>query len=196
MQQDTRLPLSIPGAWLVRPGPEHLAEGLAALDAGWSADTLRGAAAAREEAEALRRDPAAWMARSDDPVGEGLVTLPDGSQAQRLPWMRRWIWDGGFCGSINLRWQPGTAELPPHVLGHIGYAVVPWRRGRGLASAALAAMLGPARALGLPWVELTTDDDNLASQRVIARNGGALVERFTKPAAYGGHTGQRWRIPL
>src|SRR5574343_1405070 len=144
--QDTLLPLAIAGAWLVRPGPEHLAAGLAALDAGWSADTQRGADAAREEAEALRRDPEAWIAGSDDPVGVGTVTLPDGSRAQRLPWMRRWIWDGDFCGSITLRWQPGTPELPPHVLGHIGYAVVPGKRGRGLARAALAAMLAPARA--------------------------------------------------
>lgn len=194
--QDTLLPLTIAGAWLVRPGPEHLAAGLAALDAGWSADTQRGADAAREEAEALRRDPEAWMAGSDDPVGVGTVTLPDGSRAQRLPWMRRWIWDGDFCGSINLRWQPGTPELPPHVLGHIGYAVVPDKRGRGLARAALAAMLAPARARGLPWVELTTDEDNLASQRVIAHNGGVLVERFTKPAAHGGRPGLRWRITL
>lgn len=194
--QDTLLPLTIAGAWLVRPGPEHLAAGLAALDAGWSADTQRGAAAAREEAEALRRDPEAWMAGSDDPVGVGTVTLPDGSQARRLPWMRRWIWDGDFCGSINLRWQPGTPELPPHVLGHIGYAVVPDKRGRGLARAALAAMLAPARARGLPWVELTTDEDNLASQRVIAHNGGVLVERFSKPAAHGGRPGLRWRITL
>jgi predicted acetyltransferase len=40
------------------------------------------------------------------------------------------MWDGDFAGAINLRWQPGTAELPPHCLGHIGYGVVPWKRGR------------------------------------------------------------------
>jgi predicted acetyltransferase len=42
------------------------------------------------------------------------------------------MWDGEFCGSIGLRWLPGTEELPPHCLGHIGYAVVPWKRRLGL----------------------------------------------------------------
>ena len=33
-------------------------------------------------------------------------------------------------------------------------------------------MLGEARAVGLPFVEITTDPDNIASQRVITANGG------------------------
>ena len=62
---------------------------------------------------------------------------PDGSTAKRLPGFKRWLWDGEFCGSIGLRWQPGTTALPPHCLGHIGYAVVPWKRRRGYATQAL-----------------------------------------------------------
>ena len=30
-----------------------------------------------------------------------------------------------YAASIGIRWQPGTAELPPHVPGHIGCSVVP-----------------------------------------------------------------------
>jgi hypothetical protein len=37
----------------------------------------------------------------------------------------RWIWDGAFGGSISRREQPGTAELPPHILSESGYSVVP-----------------------------------------------------------------------
>jgi len=48
----------------------------------------------------------------------------------------------------------------------------------------------------LPFVELTTDSDNVASQRVILQNGGHLVERFTKPATHGGGPGLRFRIQL
>jgi len=64
------------------------------------------------------------------------------------------MWDGEFCGSIGFRWQPGTEVLPPHCLGHIGYAVVPWKKRRGHATRALAAMLPLARAEGLRYVEL------------------------------------------
>ena len=53
-----------------------------------------------------------------------------------------------------------------------------------------------ARAEGLRWIELTTDAGNLASMRTIEANGGLLVERFTKPAAYGSTLGLRYRITL
>jgi predicted acetyltransferase len=99
------------------------------------------------------------------------VTLPDGSTVARIPGFRRWLWDGEFCGSIGMRWQQGTAELPPHCLGHVGYAVVPWKHGKGYATAALRALLPEAKSIGLPYVEVTTDPDNIASQRVIEANG-------------------------
>jgi predicted acetyltransferase len=52
------------------------------------------------------------------------VALPDGTMVPRLPGFWRWLWDGEFCGSIQFRWQPGTPDLPPTCLGHIGYSVV------------------------------------------------------------------------
>ena len=126
----------------------------------------------------------------------GPITLPDGSQVARLPGYRRWIWDDGFCGSIGFRWQPGTEALPPHCLGHIGYAVVPWKRGRGYASRALAMLLPEARKEGLDYVELTTDLDNLPSQKVITNNGGVLVKRFNKGPVYGNVEALLFRIDL
>src|SRR6478672_8120959 len=102
--------------------------------------------------------------------------------------------DTEFCGSISIRWQPGTAELPPHCLGHIGYAVVPWKRGRGYATLALGLLLPDARLEGLPYVEITTDETNVASRKVIEANGGRLVERFDKPKDYGGAPSLRYRI--
>jgi predicted acetyltransferase len=106
------------------------------------------------------------------------------------------MWDGEYCGSIGLRWQPGTEALPPHCLGHIGYSVVPWKHRRGYATSALRQLLPTARDEGLRYVEITTDPDNVASQRVIEANGGKLVERFTKLPAYGGKQGLRYRIDL
>ena len=84
--------------------------------------------------------------------------------------------------------------MPPHVLGHIGFAVVPWKRRLGHATRALALLLPEARARGLAFVELTTEPENLASQRVIEKNGGQLVERFEKAPAYGGGPSLRYRI--
>ncbi len=95
------------------------------------------------------------------------------------------MWDGEFCGSIGFRWQPGTHELPSYCLGHIGFSVVPWKRRKGYATRALALLLPDVHEEGLAHVEITTDVDNVASQRVITVNGGVLVEQFQTPPAYG-----------
>ena len=113
-----------------------------------------------------------------------------------FPDLRLWLWDGEFCGSIGLRWQPGTAALPPHVLGHIGYAIVPWKGGRGYAKLAVKQMLEHARDEGLEYVEITTDPDNVAPRRVIEANGGILLERFKRPVQYGRSDALRSRIAL
>jgi predicted acetyltransferase len=125
-----------------------------------------------------------------------LAALPDGSTVARLLGFTRWIWDGEFCGAISFRWQPGTEALPPHCLGHIGYGVVPWKQRRGYATAALGQLLPAATAEGLRYVEITTDPENFASQRVIEANGGKLVEHFVKPEQHGGLPGLRYRIAL
>jgi len=106
------------------------------------------------------------------------------------------MWDGEFCGVVNLRWQHGTTALPIHCLGHIGYAVVPWKQRLGYATRALREVLDDARSEGLAYVELTTDPGNLASQRVIGSNGGVLHGSFVKPAQFGGGEGLRYRIAL
>lgn len=179
---------------LVRPAAEHLASYRAALERSWSPATT-DPDAGRLELQRIDVDPAAFLAAQDDPhATSGPISLPDGSFAARLPGYRRWIWEDGFIGVVAMRWQPGTTALPPHVLGHIGYSVTPWNRRRGYATAALGELLPQLPVLGLPYVELTTDVDNIASQKVITANGGVLVGRFTKPAAYGHVPALRWRI--
>jgi len=180
---------------LLRPQSNHLDSFVAALRQGWSSDNTRGEEAARETLQQVETDPVAFVASLEDREAKGpMVTLPDGSQVKRLPWFVRWMWDGEFCGSISLRWRPGTAELPPTCLGHIGYAVVPWKQRRGYATQALRDLLPEAWALGLPYVEITTDPDNVGSQRVIESNGGVLVEKFTKAPQFGSKLGLRYRI--
>ena len=182
---------------LMTPTLERLPAFADALRRGWSPDTIRGRLAAEEELAAIEADAARFVARQVDREAAGpAVRLPDGSHAKRLPGYRLWIWDGEFCGTIGLRWQPGTSELPPHVLGHIGYSVVPWKRRRGCGTAALRLLLPLAAAEGLQFVTLTTDPDNVASRKVIEANGGVLLERFRKPPQMGGTESLRYRIVL
>jgi predicted acetyltransferase len=182
---------------LVVPSLDRLPAYADALRRGFWSDNLRREESAREELAKIAADPAAFVASLDDHEGRGApITLPDGSTVKRLPGYRRWMWDEGFCGNVNFRWQPGTSELPAHVLGHLGYSVVPWRRGRGYATRAVGLMLPEARRLGLTHIDLTTDPDNLPSQKAITANGGRLLRRFTHLAAHGGGEGLLFRIPL
>jgi predicted acetyltransferase len=168
-----------------------------ALKRDWSPDNIRLGAAAAEELAWIDADAAGFVTSLDDREAKaGPITLPDGSRVPRLPGYRRWIWDGGFCGSVGFRWQPGTEALPPHCLGHIGYAVVPWKRGCGHATRALALLLPEARKEGLKYVELTTDLGNVPSQKVITNNGGVFVKRFHKDPAYGNVEALLFRIDL
>jgi predicted acetyltransferase len=180
---------------LVWPAREYLAGYLSALERGWTPDNTRGEPAAREELSWITADPDGFLAGQVDRAAAGPpIVLPDGTVVPRLPGINRWLWDGEFCGRISFRWQPGTEALPAHCLGHIGYTVVPWKQRRGYATRALGEMLGDARAEGLRHVEITTDPDNVASQRVITANGGVLFEEFNAPASLGGRRKLRYRI--
>ena len=181
---------------LVWPGAEHLPSYIAALRSGWSANSF-DPAAATEELDLIGKNADAFLASQiDREAKSGPIKLPDGTLAKRIPGFRRWLWDGEFCGLINFRWQPVTEELPPHVLGHIGYAVVPAKCKRGYATQALAETLPLAKAEGLRYVEIITDPDNIASRQTIEANGGVLHEQFLKPAQYGSSPGLRYRIDL
>lgn len=184
---------------LVVPTMLELPGYVAALERGFCPDNVRGPDATVEILGEIRRDAQRYVAGLTDPSGAGApIKLPDGTTVPRLPGYVRWMWEGEFVGSIGFRWQPGTAELPQHVLGHVGYAVVPWARKRGYATRALGQMLDLARAVGLPYVTITADPDNVASQRVIEKNGGVRTGEFLRPASYGrdAHTHWRYRIDL
>lgn len=158
-----------------------------ALRGGWSPNTTRDVAP--EQLSAIESDPdgflAGLLARG------GRIRLNDGSEVDKIPDRTRWVFAQDrsgepFVGSINLRWleQPEgrpVEVLPPHVLGHVGYSILPAFAGNGYATAALAAMIGEARDIGLPRIVITCDASNHASRRIIERNGGKLLETFTAP---------------
>lgn len=169
----------------------------AALERGWAPSNIGGERLRLAHLAAIADDADAFLESLHDPEASGApITLADGSTVPRLPGYTRWIEAGGFAGFANLRWQKGTDALPAHVSGHVGYGVVPERRGQGIATRALALLLAEARAVGLGHVELTADPANPASLKVIAANGGVLVGRETEPPSLGGREIVRWRIVL
>src|SRR3989442_7992689 len=179
---------------LVWPDAHYLPGYAHALQQGWSPDNLRPQTRLDQLAQ-IDEDRDRFLREQVDREAKGPpIVLPDGSTIPRLPGYSLWMWDGEFCGSIGFRWQPGTTELPPYCLGHVGYSVVPWKRQRGYATRALQLLLPQAGQEGLAYIELTTNSDNIASRRMIEANGGKVIERFHQPAAYGG--AESLRFPL
>jgi predicted acetyltransferase len=184
---------------LVKPTPTHIPSYVNALRRGWH-DLPKGSSDKHVENKIteISEDATQFLSLFDDPGARALpYLLPDQTVAYAVPSLRRWIWDettNEYCGTISLRWQNGTTELPPHLMGHVGYTVVPWLRNNGYASFALAEILKLAKQKGLPFLQIVTDVDNLASIRVIEKNGGTLVNTFTKPPMHGAGTAYCYRI--
>lgn len=172
---------------LVRPAIDYLPSYTHALAQGWSLD-LRGPAAAAEQRARVEQDPAAFLAALENRAGQGApLQLPDGSLVPRLPGIQRWIWDGEFCGAVSLRWVEGSAELPAYCLGHVGYGVVPWKRGRGYASSALGQILPEARAIGLrDRTQWRNPGESVHQARTVRRQ-----TRITVPDLPGAHLSRR-----
>jgi predicted acetyltransferase len=182
---------------LRQPALDMLPSYRQALERGFSPDNIALGAATQRELARIAEDAAAFVASLDDLEAKGgPIRLPDGTEVERLPGFRRWLWDGEFSGSFGFRFRPQTSELPPHVLGHIGYVVPDWKAGGGYATRGLALLLEEVRTFGLAYVELVTEPDNVASQKVILANGGALVGRVDKTPHYGGGEGLKFRISL
>jgi predicted acetyltransferase len=97
---------------------------------------------------------------------------PKNLSPNRVPTSTFWLVldDRRVVGTSRLRrW------LVPHLEkegGHIGYDIRPSERRKGYGTALLALTLVEARRLGLRKVVVTCDTDNVASARVIEKNGG------------------------
>jgi len=185
------------GTRLVWPTLAELPEYVAALERGWSPDNVQPEKAVREQLARIAQDPEGFLAGMDDPEArEGPVERPDGSFVPRLPGIRRWIWHDGFCGSIGLRWQDGTSELPGYVLGHIGYSIVPWRRRAGPRNLGIGADAdggaGARPGVGRGHDAARQHPVPTGDPRVRRR----LVGTFEKAAAYGGGEALLFRIDL
>jgi len=88
----------------------------------------------------------------------------------------------GACAFIStLNGQPiGLASWDPRQgpdVGIIGYYIRPSQRRKGYGSLILALSLDKAKQLGLKKVLVTCNDDNVASIKIIERNGGKLADK-------------------
>lgn len=170
---------------LLTPRLDLLAHYLDALERGWSPNNIDSERHRLRELRQIASDPSLFVQHLTDPEAKaGEVQLPDGSYVPRLPGIRKWMWDGRFCGTIGLRWAKGTQDLPPHLMGHIGFSVVPWKQGCGYAAKAVRQIMPAARDVGLRWLTITADEDNLPSRKTIENAGAKLLGAFPKPAAY------------
>ncbi|WP_040166357.1 GNAT family N-acetyltransferase [Microbacterium gorillae] len=143
-------------------------------------DTLHGFSLFGHEDADLSDDAAfeRWRARE-----EAQRTVGQDGFVPATVW---WIVDDTepdiVLGSMHLRHELNDFLLAEG--GHIGYAVRPSARGRGVATAALAACLDEARGMGLDRVLLICDADNAGSRATIRRAGGVpengpgTIERF------------------
>ena len=82
--------------------------------------------------------------------------------------------DGALLGTARLRHR-----LTPDLEfsgGHIGYDIRPSQRRKGYGTLILKLMLDQARLVGLDRALITCHPDNIASARVIQKNGGIFQD--------------------
>ena len=101
--------------------------------------------------------------------------LPEGYVASREFWLLEED-TGRILGAIRLRTKEMTPRLE-QIDGQIGYNVRPCARNAGYATRMLAILLEKIREEGWARVLITCNSDNLASARVIEKNGGRLQNR-------------------
>jgi RimJ/RimL family protein N-acetyltransferase len=137
----------------------------------------------------LTDDDLAAMLRGDDAVRPGIVQPPGGVEAPNvLAHIRRmrvshpeghWmiVADGEAVGLCGIKARPS-----PRGDVEIGYGVAASRRRRGHATAAVAALVEAAQRLpGVRTIVACTALDNVASQRVLERNGFKRTGRRPDP---------------
>ncbi len=126
----------------------------------------------REHARAWET-PAGFEAFLSWLAGQALEETPRASDS--VPATELWWIDGDeFLGRLQLRHRLNSLLL--EVGGHIGYDVRPSARRHGHATAMLHAALPYAQALGIDPALVTCNPTNVASRRVIERNGGRLED--------------------
>jgi len=117
---------------------------------------------------ALGDSPAYIRGISD--AARGINLLPG-----RVPYTTFWLASGRrLIGRSSIRHQL-TPDLE-HEGGHIGYDIRPSERRKGYGTLILRLTLDEARRLGISRALLTCDSDNVASAKIIEKNGGKFQD--------------------
>ncbi|WP_227994856.1 GNAT family N-acetyltransferase [Oceanobacillus sp. CFH 90083] len=80
--------------------------------------------------------------------------------------------DGEILGRVNL-----TDIEPAQQIGFLGYRVAEAHTGKGLAGEAVRLLKEEAKALGLSGIKAQTTADNIASQKVLEKQGFEEISR-------------------
>ena len=100
--------------------------------------------------------------------------LPDGW----VPSSTLWLTDesGRILGKSSLRHD--LNDFLRNIGGHIGYNIRKSERRKGYGSKILQLTLAKAKKLGLERVLITCDDNNIASAKIIEKNGGVFNDTY------------------
>ena len=129
-------------------------------------------------------DMVPWVISKDPSDFQGMLnSLSDNEQGKGLP--EGWVPDSTFwlvnqdnkvLGAANIRHR--LTEHLNHAGGHIGYGIRPTERQKGYATILLELALNEARKLGIYDVLVVCDAVNVASEKIIIKNGGIPDEDF------------------
>ncbi|HTR18604.1 MAG TPA: GNAT family N-acetyltransferase [Candidatus Paceibacterota bacterium] len=97
-----------------------------------------------------------------------------------VPMTEYWLIDGKeFIGHATLRHRLNDKLM--QIGGHIGYDIRPSMRGKGYGNKILELALKKAKELGIKRVLVTSDERNIASRKIIEKNGGVLENQIPNP---------------
>lgn len=81
-----------------------------------------------------------------------------------------------LVGVFSLKFE--LTDYLLHYGGHVGYATRPDLRNRGYATEMLREGLAIAKAFGFDRILAVCDEDNIASEKVILKNGGVFENKL------------------
>jgi len=105
--------------------------------------------------------------------------LPEGYVPDTILWLvddqNEWL------GKISIRHE--LTEYLRNFGGSIGYEIRPTQRKKGYGSVLLELGLQVAKDLNLEEIIITCDSPNIASKRIIEKNGGQFLEELDEPGS-------------